>query len=78
VLPEGTPGIEEFSAGMRDFRTSPLWGISVSGPYMHDGRAETLADSIEQHDGEAAASRAAYRLLTSQEQAALLSFLGSL
>jgi CxxC motif-containing protein (DUF1111 family) len=58
-----------------EFRTQPLWGVSLSGPFLHDGRAETLRDAIEAHAGEARASRKAFLTLTSDEQADLIAFL---
>ena len=58
-----------------EFRTQPLWGVSLSGPFLHDGRAETLSEAIELHAGEAQASRNAFLARTSDEQADLISFL---
>ena len=54
ILPEGSLGIEEAGASMTEFRTPPLWGVSQTGPWLHDGRADTLTQAIEGHDGEAA------------------------
>lgn len=62
----------------RAFRTPPLWGVSTTPPYWHDGRAETLEAAIEAHDGEAARSRDAFRAAASSKRAALLAFLRSL
>ncbi len=31
------------------FRTPPLRNVALTGPYMHDGAVETLADAIHQH-----------------------------
>lgn len=77
ALPDAV-GIEDGPATMRQFRTSPLWGIATSAPYMHDGRAVTIEDAIARHDGEAAASVKAFQALSAGERAALLAFLGSL
>lgn len=60
------------------FRTPPLWGIGETGPYMHDGMAATLEAAILAHDGEAQAVRAAYELLSDDDQAVLIAFLESL
>ncbi len=38
----------------REWRTPPLWGVRSSAPYMHDGRAKTIAAAIDMHGGEAA------------------------
>jgi CxxC motif-containing protein (DUF1111 family) len=64
------------SAG--EFRTQPLWGVSLSAPFLHDGRAETLREAIELHAGEAAAIRDAFQARTSAEQADLIAFLEAL
>ena len=36
-----------------EWRTPPLWGVADSAPYMHDGRAPTLADAVKLHGGQA-------------------------
>ena len=48
-------GIEMGIASGREFRTAPLWGVGATGPYLHDGRADTLDAAIRLHGGEAAA-----------------------
>src|SRR5262249_50089952 len=42
----------KFGAGPREWRTPPLWGLRDSAPYLHDGRAATIAHAITFHDGE--------------------------
>jgi len=67
-----------------EWRTPPLWGIglldTVSGhtTLLHDGRARDYEEAILWHDGEAAASAAAYRALSATERAAVIRFLESL
>ena len=62
-----------------EFRTAPLWGVTVTGPpYLHDGRAGTLDEAIRAHDGEAEAAAGAYRALQPEKKAALLQFLSAL
>ena len=61
-----------------EFRTAPLWGVSAVGPYLHDGRADTLDDAIRMHGGEAVRSRDAYLAQTETDRAALIEFLLSL
>ncbi len=78
VAPFGQRSIAEGAAMMEEFRTPPLWGLSFSAPYWHTGLADTLADAILLHDGEAFASRVAYEALGVGERDALLAFLGSL
>jgi CxxC motif-containing protein (DUF1111 family) len=62
----------------RQWRTPPLWGVADSGPYLHDGRAATLAEAIEAHDGEAAQSARRFKALWDSDRDKLLAFLGSL
>jgi CxxC motif-containing protein (DUF1111 family) len=68
-----------------EWRTAPLWGIGLAegaqggrGFFLHDGRAASLRAAIELHGGEAAASREAFRRLTTVEQELVLAFLRSL
>jgi mono/diheme cytochrome c family protein len=60
------------------FITPPLWGIRDSAPYLHDGRAATLADAILAHAGDALAVRNAYAALTADQQLQIQEFLGTL
>lgn len=62
----------------QQWRTPPLWGVRDSAPYLHDGRAPTLATAIELHGGQGTTSRDAFVALTGDEQQALLLFLESL
>ncbi len=78
ILPEGALGIEDASAGMRDFRTPPLWGLARTAPYLHSGAADTLPQAIEAHAGEGSAAAAAFAALPAPDQAALIAFLETL
>ena len=78
VHPAGFRGMAEPGAPSGMYRTPPLWGISHTAPYMHDGRAETLEAAILAHDGEALAVRQAYEALVPSEKTALLAFLADL
>ncbi len=77
-------GFRTFSAGERDWRTAPLWGLglrkAVNGNenLMHDGRARSVTEAILWHGGEAGASRQAFINMTLEERQALLRFLDSL
>jgi CxxC motif-containing protein (DUF1111 family) len=71
-------GIEEGDAGIHDFRTPPLWGLGRTAPYMHDGRASTIEDSIAKHAGEAATARDELANSSASDREALLAFLRSL
>ena len=61
-----------------EFRTAPLWGVSMHGPFLHDGRASTLAEAITMHDGEGLAAKTAFDALTQQSKNDLVAFLESL
>jgi len=76
--------IGEGEASGAEWRTPPLWGIGltagVSGgeAYLHDGRAQSLAEAILWHGGEATSSREHFRNLPAVDRAALIKFLKSL
>ena len=42
-------GVPDGDASYREFRTPPLWGVSQTGPYMHNGRAFSLEEAIGAH-----------------------------
>ena len=71
-------GIAQGNAGPKEMRTAPLWGLSSSGPYLHDGRAHTVDAAIRAHAGEATYSVNQYLKLSSSQQSLLLQFLNSL
>lgn len=58
--------------------TPPLWGLGVSAPYLHDGRAGSTDSAIRAHGGEAAAARTAYEALSVEDGGALRIFLQTL
>jgi CxxC motif-containing protein (DUF1111 family) len=69
----------EGDAAPREMRTSPLWGLRLSGPtYLHDGRARSIAEAVERHDGQGARARDAYIRLAPGKKAALVAFLKTL
>ena len=80
-LADGRP---DFDASGREWRTPPLWGIGLFSivnehtSFLHDGRARGFAEAILWHGGEAAASRDAFRAMSSTDRAALVRFIGSL
>src|SRR4029453_12671467 len=47
------------TAGLTEMRTAPLWGMRLLGGrnLLHDGRATSVADAIQRHDGQGAAAR---------------------
>ena len=61
-----------------EFRTEPLMGVRLMTRFLHDGRATTLEQAIDLHNGEAARSRDRFRSLTAEERAAVVAFLKAL
>ncbi|HEV8400501.1 MAG TPA: di-heme oxidoredictase family protein [Gemmatimonadales bacterium] len=61
-----------------EFRTEPLMGVRLVARFLHDGRATTLEQAIELHNGEAARARDAFRTLSAEDRAALVAFLKTL
>ena len=84
--------LAEGNAQPQMWRTQPLWGLgylpyvqagTVQGDaktvrYLHDGRARSLLEAIEWHDGEAKNSRQRFEALDATTRADLLAFLNSL
>jgi CxxC motif-containing protein (DUF1111 family) len=74
-------GIAEGAARPGEWRTAPLWNISsnvrISG-LLHDGRANSVTEAIQWHDGEAAAVRLRFNRLTLAEKDALIAFVSGL
>ena len=77
-MPQFTSLLPDFTSTATEFRTQPLWGVRFHGPFLHDGRADTLHDAIILHGGEGSASRDAYLNLTPAEQALVIEFLEAL
>ena len=74
-------GLAEGAAGGRDWRTAPLIGLRFFGRYLHDGRAEDLAEAIALHaspGSEANRSVAAFQALSAADQARLIAYLETL
>ena len=71
-------GIVQGAANAREMKTPPLWGVRASAPYLHDGRAKTLDNAIQAHDGEAKMARDKYLKLSADQQRLLVEFLNSL
>ncbi len=74
-------GIKEGAAEAGFWRTAPLWNVAKSleiGGLLHDGRARSIEEAIEWHDGEGAAARTRFRALTPQDRAALAAYVRGL
>ena len=61
-----------------EWRTPPLWGVCDSGPYLHDGRADTLEAAIVRHAGEASGVTEKYKGLPANDQEDIILFLKTL
>jgi CxxC motif-containing protein (DUF1111 family) len=56
------------AANELEWRTPPLWGLRDSAPYLHDGRAKTVADAVALHGGEGLTAAQAYKRLSKKER----------
>jgi len=59
-------------------RTVPLWGLRTKTRFMHDLKSLSLDNAISRHDGEAHGPRRRFKELSSEDRAALITFLQSL
>jgi CxxC motif-containing protein (DUF1111 family) len=74
-------GIAEGAAAPGEWRTAPLWGIGATlrlGGLLHDGRARDVGEAVMWHGGEAAQARAHFAGLSTEEKAALASYVSGL
>ncbi len=71
-------GITQGTATGTLMRTAPLWGLRTQKTLLHDGRATTVTQAIDAHDGQGKAARDAFDQLGATEQSQLLAFLASL
>jgi CxxC motif-containing protein (DUF1111 family) len=62
----------------QEWRTPPLWGVRDSGPYLHDGRADTLEQAVAFHGGQAAPATVKFFQLKPEERQQVIAFLKSL
>ena len=69
---------EPKGARKKEWRTPPLWGVRDSGPYLHDGRAQTLEQAVALHGGQGSTSAQKYFQLSPTERLQLEAFLKSL
>ncbi len=76
--PELADGFKAGLAEGNEYRTQPLWGLAATGPYLHDGRADTVDEAIRMHGGEAEASRIEYVAQPENTRRDILAFLNSL
>ena len=65
-------GLDDGQGGHRKFNPPSLRGVSRTAPYLHDGRAKTLADVLKTHNP------AGVEAVSERDQADLAAFLESL
>ncbi len=82
IVPEPVVSNDKFTPFQQptpaEWRTAPLWGVADSGPYLHDGRAETLEAAIELHAGEAIDVADRFRKANQADREAIVAFLKTL
>ncbi|MDU0354018.1 di-heme oxidoredictase family protein [Paraglaciecola aquimarina] len=77
-------GVNEYDANGQEWRTPPLWGIGArksvreENLFLHDGRAQTVAEAILWHGGEALTSQQSFIQLDLAQRSALLAFLDAI
>ena len=76
--PQPQAASEPKGARKKEWRTPPLWGFRDSGPYLHDGRAQTLEQVVALHGGQGSASAQKFFQLSPTERLQLEAFLKSL
>jgi CxxC motif-containing protein (DUF1111 family) len=70
--------IPQGAASGSQWRTTPLWGLSLRIRYLHDGRTNSLATAVKDHGGEAQQVVQTFNALSASDQADVLSFVSSL
>jgi CxxC motif-containing protein (DUF1111 family) len=79
--PTFADGLRDYGASSSQWRTAPLLGLRHLHSYLHDGRADTIEQAIEQHAApgcEAEASARAFAALDATSQQALVKFVSAL
>ncbi|BFM08467.1 di-heme oxidoredictase family protein [Halioxenophilus aromaticivorans] len=82
--PELADNRPDYHASGSEWRTPPLWAIGLSNQvngnavYLHDGRAQSVAEAILWHGGEAASSQKQFRHLVKSQRQLLIEFVESL
>src|SRR6266550_3301177 len=78
LLHDMGPALADICLGQAEpseFRTEPLMGLRFATAYLHDGRATTIRQAIELHDGEARGARDRFGRLTPFQKYVLMRFL---
>src|SRR5262245_7842484 len=71
--------IDDDNTGSKSsFMTENLWGVGTTAPYLHDGRATTITESILWHSGEAETAKSNFSAAPDADKQALVAFLKNL
>lgn len=82
--PDLADNLEEYLASGNEWRTPPLWGISLSKKangnqyFLHDGRAQSIIEAVLWHGGEAESAKNQVITMSKKDRALLLKFIESL
>lgn len=82
--PDLADNLSEYLANGNEWRTPPLWGISLTKKvngnqfFLHDGRARTLLEAILWHGGEAEAVKSQVIQMSKSDRDKLIKFIESL
>lgn len=71
-------GITSDAAGPTMMRTAPLWGARARSRFLHDGRAESIADAITLHAGQGRDAAEAFGQLSPTQQQQIIDFLNTI
>jgi hypothetical protein len=74
-------GVSQGTAGPREFRTAPLWGLGQRIFFLHDGRTSDLREAITEHQSNGSEANEVigrFRDLSTREKQDLFNFLRSL
>ena len=71
-------GMTDGDSGTRYWRTAPLIGLRFMRTFLHDGRAGSVEEAIDLHDGEARGAADAFRALSTADRETLITFVEAL
>jgi len=81
ALADGMADGVDGQAHSRDMRTAPLIGMRFNRTFLHDGRALTVSDAVNQHHGDGSEANAVldgFSALSAEQQQQLIDFVSSL
>jgi CxxC motif-containing protein (DUF1111 family) len=71
-------GMTDGGASAAAWRTAPLIGMRFQSTFLHDGRAQSVAEAVLAHDGEARDAAHAFGALSDADQRALIDLVEAL